>query len=79
MKDQGKSAVWLQEYFTRGITNLLGQTSWRPKGTARSIRSPTTALEKAAPKTGGSILWLHKTVLQKLADNGGNIPKELLD
>lgn len=23
-------------------------------------------------------LWLHKTVLQKLADNGGNIPKELL-
>lgn len=22
--------------------------------------------------------WLHKTVLQKLADNGGNIPKELL-
>lgn len=23
--------------------------------------------------------WLHKTVLQKLAANGGNIPKELLD
>ena len=23
-------------------------------------------------------IWLHKTVLQKLADNGGNIPKELL-
>lgn len=23
-------------------------------------------------------VWLHKTVLQKLADNGGNIPKELL-
>ena len=23
-------------------------------------------------------MWLHKTVLQKLADNGGNIPKELL-
>lgn len=22
--------------------------------------------------------WLHKTVLQKLAQNGGNIPKELL-
>lgn len=22
--------------------------------------------------------WLHKTVLQKLAENGGNIPKELL-
>ncbi len=24
-------------------------------------------------------MWLHKTVLQKLADNGGNVPKELLN
>jgi len=24
-------------------------------------------------------IWLHKTVLKKLAENGGNIPKELLD
>ncbi len=24
-------------------------------------------------------MWLHKTVLIKIADNGGNIPKELLD
>jgi len=24
-------------------------------------------------------MWLHKAVLQKLADNGGNVPKELLD
>jgi len=23
-------------------------------------------------------MWLHKTVLQKLADNGGNVPAELL-
>lgn len=23
-------------------------------------------------------MWLHKTVLKKLADNGGNIPKDLL-
>jgi len=23
--------------------------------------------------------WLHKTVLQKIAENGGNIPQELLD
>jgi hypothetical protein len=22
--------------------------------------------------------WLHKTVLKKIAENGGNIPKELL-
>lgn len=24
-------------------------------------------------------MWLHKTVLQKIADNGGNVPTELLD
>jgi hypothetical protein len=24
-------------------------------------------------------MWLHKTVLKKLADNGGNIPADLLD
>jgi len=34
-----------------------------------------------AEKMGDSAqmnMWLHKTVLQKLADNGGNIPQELL-
>lgn len=24
-------------------------------------------------------MWLHKTVLQKIADNGGNIPADMLD
>jgi hypothetical protein len=24
-------------------------------------------------------IWLHKTVLKKIAENGGNVPKELLD
>ena len=24
-------------------------------------------------------VWLHKTVMQKMAENGGNIPQELLD
>ncbi len=24
-------------------------------------------------------MWLHKAVLKKIADNGGNVPKELLD
>jgi hypothetical protein len=35
-----------------------------------------------AEKMGDSAqmnMWLHKSVLQKLADNGGNIPKELLN
>jgi hypothetical protein len=24
-------------------------------------------------------MWLHKTVLQRIADNGGNVPQDLLD
>ena len=41
-----------------------------------------TELGCPADKMGDSAqmnMWLHKTVLQKLADNGGNIPKDLLD
>lgn len=41
-----------------------------------------TELGCPADKMGDSAqmnMWLHKTVLQKLAENGGNIPKELLD
>jgi hypothetical protein len=42
------------------------------------------ATELACPKDllGDSAkmnMWLHKTVLQKVADNGGNIPREMLD
>ena len=40
-----------------------------------------TELGCPADKMGDSAqmnMWLHKTVLQKLAANGGNIPKELL-
>lgn len=33
---------------------------------------------QAADGSAEKNLWLHKTVLQKLAENGGNIPKELL-
>ena len=41
-----------------------------------------TELGCPADKMGDSAqmnMWLHKAVLQKLAANGGNIPKELLD
>ena len=44
----------------------------------------TLAVELGCPKEyiGGDYaqmnMWLHKTVLQRLAANGGNIPKELL-
>ena len=40
-----------------------------------------TELGCPAEKMGDSAqmnMWLHKTVLQKLADNGGNVPADLL-
>lgn len=41
-----------------------------------------TELGYPADKMGDSAqmnIWLHKTVLRKLAENGGNIPADLLD
>lgn len=41
-----------------------------------------TELHCPADKMGDSAqmnMWLHKTVLQKLAANGGNIPADMLD
>jgi hypothetical protein len=41
-----------------------------------------TELGCPAEKMGDSAqmnMWLHKTVLQKIADNGGNIPEDLLN
>lgn len=41
-----------------------------------------TELGCPAEKMGDSAqmnMWLHKSVLQKLADNGGNVPADLLD
>lgn len=45
------------------------------KELATELGCPTEKMGDSAQMN----MWLHKTVLQKLADNGGNIPKELLD
>ena len=45
-------------------------------------KSLATELNCPSDKMGDSAqmnMWLHKAVLKKLAENGGNIPKELLD
>ena len=59
------------------LMKLLGIDS---SYTAR--KSLATELGCPAEKMGDSAqmnIWLHKTVLQKLAENGGNIPADLLD
>ena len=44
------------------------------KGLAVELGCPADKMADSAQMN----MWLHKTVLQKLAANGGNIPKELL-
>jgi hypothetical protein len=44
------------------------------KGLAAELGCPKEKMGDSAEMN----IWLHKTVLQKLAENGGNIPKELL-
>ncbi|BCL75782.1 hypothetical protein JHS3_15180 [Jeongeupia sp. HS-3] len=44
------------------------------KELASELHCPADKLEDSAQMN----MWLHKTVLQKLAQNGGNIPAELL-
>lgn len=45
------------------------------KELATELGCPTAKMTDSAQMN----MWLHKTVLQKLADNGGNIPAELLN
>jgi hypothetical protein len=45
------------------------------KELATELGCPASKMEDSAHMN----MWLHKTVMQKLADNGGNIPTELLN
>ncbi len=44
------------------------------KGLATELGCPADKMGDSAQMN----MWLHKTVLAKLAENGGNVPKELL-
>jgi hypothetical protein len=45
------------------------------KELAVELNGPTEFMDDSAQMD----TWLHKTVLQKISGNGGNVPKELLD
>ena len=45
------------------------------KDLAKELGCPADLMGNSAKMN----VWLHKTVLQKIASNGGNIPRELLD
>ncbi len=58
------------------LLKLLGLDSTLParKQLATELNCPADKMSDSAQMN----VWLHKMVLQKLADNGGNVPKELL-
>jgi hypothetical protein len=59
------------------LLKLLGIDS-----SLQSRKALATELGCPAEKMADSAqmnMWLHKAVLRKLAENGGNVPKELLD
>lgn len=45
------------------------------KELAKELNCPDDLMEDSAKMN----MWLHKTVLTRIAANGGNVPKELLD
>jgi len=59
------------------LLKLLGLDSsiTARKELATELGCPAQAMADSAQMN----IWLHKTVLQKLAQNGGNIPPELLN
>ena len=58
------------------LMKLLGLDSslTARKELAKELACPAEKMADSAQMN----MWLHKTVLQKLAENGGNIPKDLL-
>ena len=54
-----------------GIDNSLQAR----KNLATELGCPKDLMEDSAKMN----MWLHKTVLRKISENGGNIPRELLD
>jgi hypothetical protein len=45
------------------------------KKLAAELGAPAAVMDESAKMN----IWLHRTVLQQIAENGGNVPKELLD
>jgi hypothetical protein len=52
----------------------LGHTEKDLETLATELNCPASELATSFKRN----MWLHKTVLQKIADNGGNIPQNLL-
>ena len=74
-KAKGTGLNWKQSI--SDLLFLLGIDNSRQARTelAKELGAPADVMTDSARMN----TWLHKTVLRKIAENGGNIPQELLD
>ena len=74
-KAKGTGLNWKQSI--SDLLFLLGIDNSREARTelAKELGAPADVMTESARMN----TWLHKTVLRKIAENGGNIPQELLD
>lgn len=72
---KGSGLNWKQSIVD--LLKVLGMDSslTSRKELAEELACPADLMNDSAKMN----TWLHKTVLQKIAENGGNVPQELLD
>jgi hypothetical protein len=74
-KQQPMKLNWKESIVDLLVLLDLPHTGDDLKGLAVELKCPQDIIDDSFKRN----MWLHKTVLKKLAANGGNIPKELLD
>ena len=77
---EGVGAAYAAKLTESGVKSqedllVAGSTPKARKELAAELGCPAEKMGDSAQMN----MWLHKTVLQKVAANGGNVPAELLD
>jgi hypothetical protein len=64
---------------TGSIPSFLAIANWLNPRIFRCAMSFSASVVDLMGDSAKMNIWLHKTVLARIAANGGNVPKELLD
>ena len=74
-KDKGEKLDWKKSIVDLLKTLDIDSSLAARKELATELGCPPEKMKDSVNMN----IWLHKTVLEKIAENGGNIPKEMLD
>ena len=74
-KDKGEKLDWKKSIVDLLKTLDIDSSLEARKELATELGCPPDKMKDSVNMN----IWLHKTVLEKIAENGGNIPKEMLD